>query len=89
MLGKHLLTSEVREMLHGRSCRVDDHALQDLAKESQMMTNKNKATNPGQVEERQQVGSWQLTAWMTSLTKIAVNEVGGGQTGRQKAWKIW
>lgn len=35
-------------MLSGGSCRVDAHALLDLAKKSQVMSSENKARNPSQ-----------------------------------------
>ena len=41
-----LSTSEVREVLHGGSYRVDTHALKVRAKKSQVMSSENKATNP-------------------------------------------
>lgn len=53
-LGKRLVTSGVRQVLRSGSCRVDAHVLQDLAKKSQMMSHKDKATNRARVEEGQE-----------------------------------
>lgn len=70
-------------MLCGRSCRVDAYAPEDLAKKSQVMSNKNKET-PAGWEVGQLVGSWQQ-AWPYQLNN-ALHRVGQRQRWSKKSW---